>query len=85
VRSVGDGFNAFASEFVRDVRYKLYRVRHCERVDQLFDLLHDRLEQHPIAPGAGNPEQEAARARLQRVFTQVRPGGQALPVFCNRR
>jgi len=52
--------------FARGRRYKLYSD------GRLFDVPGDVLEQNPIRPGAGVPEAERARRRLQAVLDSLK-------------
>jgi arylsulfatase A len=48
--------------YVRGTRYKLYSD------GRFYDLQDDLLERHPVKPGTGTPEVEAARKQLQGVL-----------------
>jgi len=51
--------------WAREKRYKLYDN------GNLFDVPADTLEKHPIPPGTGGREAEAARKRLQTVLDSM--------------
>lgn len=55
-------FRPMLFRWVRGERFKLYND------GRLHDLEYDYAERHPIAPGAGSAEAEAARAELQVVM-----------------
>jgi arylsulfatase A-like enzyme len=57
--------------FARDKRFKLYDD------GRLYDVPADVLEEHPIAPGKGSPEAEAARAKLRAALDAVPPDKRA--------
>jgi arylsulfatase A-like enzyme len=79
------GADALSSEFARDERFKLYRQRHCEPIEMLFDLSVDPLERSPIAPATGSAEQEAMRGELRTILERLRPGPVDLPRSCRGR
>jgi arylsulfatase A len=64
-----DHFDEYSSEFVRDVRYKLYGVGRFEGL--FFDVQTDVLEQHPIPLGSGSQEAETARIKLQGILANI--------------
>lgn len=67
------------TQWVRDKQYKLYRIIEGPTTDRKGRELHNRLveiesdiwEDNLIAPGAGTPEQEAARTRLNQILDQI--------------
>jgi arylsulfatase A len=58
--------------FARDQRWKLYGTGDHNRAGKLFDVLADRLEQNPIAPGQGGEEAASARRRLQAAIDSIK-------------
>ena len=60
-----DWGNFMRSRFARDQRWKLYDD------GRMYDLAADRLERHPVEPGARGPEAATARQKLQGVLDQL--------------
>ena len=70
-------FRGQEGRYVRDHRWKLYdrgtsrRGEPFYNAGQLFDMVADPQEQHPIALGSGGDEAQAARRKLQAVLDKV--------------
>jgi hypothetical protein len=76
-------WNAHSSEFVRDERYKLYRVYRCTLQWTFFDLGTDPFEEHPIANyRSASAAHRSAWDRLAPIFAQEKSAQAAMPGSC---